>query len=143
MTFTANRQHVSFLHKSAPFKVKNLLKYTISYTKKITEILKSHFLKKIFFQIPLLKLHILVNFWARELGEISFDSEFPTIVTLAVTPYRPSGTFHLITSHIFHSIVTKISISLASGPRMSKFEYGPYRTHGLYGNSNTSFEGST
>ncbi len=44
--------------------------------KKFTKILKSHFLKKGFFQIPFLKFYNSVSFWARELGEVSFNSKF-------------------------------------------------------------------
>ncbi len=49
MTFAAIRQHMSFLQKSTLFKDKNLLKYTFYIVKKITKILKSHFLKNGFF----------------------------------------------------------------------------------------------
>ncbi len=57
MAFTAIRQHISFLHKNTLFKDKNLLKYTTSYCKKVTKILKSHFLNKGFFQISFSKSH--------------------------------------------------------------------------------------
>ncbi len=69
---------MSFLQKSALFKDKNLLKYTFYIVRKITKILKSNFLKTGFFQIPFLKSHNSVSFWARELGEVSFDSRFIT-----------------------------------------------------------------
>ncbi len=64
MTFTAMRWRISFLHKCALLMDKNLLKYAISYCKKkkITHILKSHFLKTGFFQISFLKSHNSVSF---------------------------------------------------------------------------------
>ncbi len=46
--------------------------------KKKNKILKSYFLKMGFFQIPFLKSHNSVSFWARKLGEVLFDSKFFT-----------------------------------------------------------------
>ncbi len=100
-TFTVTWWHILFLHKSTLFKDKNLRKYTISYCEKNTQILKNHFLKTGFFQIPFLKFHDSISFWGRELGEVSTDSKFLKIITQAITPYQQSGVFYLIMSHIF------------------------------------------
>ncbi len=122
MTFIAIWWHISFLHKNTLFKDKHLLNYTISYCKrKLTYILKNHFLKKSFFRTPLsqkgtfVKFHFLKRgffqipflnslnletFSARELGYVSSYSNFSQIVTLAVTSYRQSGIFCQIMSHI-------------------------------------------
>ncbi len=46
--------------------------------KKITKILKRHFLKIALFEIPFLKSQISLSFWAGELRDISFDPKFLT-----------------------------------------------------------------
>ncbi len=69
------------MYKSALFKDKNLLKYTISYCKKkIINILRSIFPERVFLtkkKKSFLKSHNS-SFWARELEEVSFDSKFLT-----------------------------------------------------------------
>ncbi len=67
--------------------------------KKITKILKSHFLKKDCFQILFFKSHNSVSFELESSEKSHFTLNFSQIITLSVTLYRQSGTFSQSHTH--------------------------------------------